>query len=82
MINGQKVIKVFCHEKESKQKFDTNNRNLYKDSTLANKYGNILMPTIMQLGNLQYVLIALEDICNHRFQHCYSRNDSCFFKSV
>lgn len=59
MINGQKVIKVFCHEEEAKQGFDTNNRKLCQDSTLANKYGNILMPTIMQLGNLQYVLIAL-----------------------
>lgn len=59
MISGQKVIKVFCHEEESKQDFVKKNRNLCCDSTLANKYGNILMPTIMQLGNLQYILIAL-----------------------
>lgn len=59
MINGQKVIKVFCHEDESKQGFVKKNKNLCQDSTLANKYGNILMPTIMQLGNLQYILIAL-----------------------
>lgn len=59
MINGQKVIKVFCHEEEAKQGFDEKNQKLCRDSTLANKYGNILMPTIMQLGNLQYVLIAL-----------------------
>lgn len=59
MINGQKVIKVFCHEEESKRGFDKENVNLCQDSTLANKYGNILMPTIMQLGNLQYILIAL-----------------------
>lgn len=59
MINGQKVIKVFCHEEDAKQGFDTKNKMLCEDSTLANKYGNILMPTIMQLGNLQYVLIAL-----------------------
>lgn len=59
MINGQKVIKVFCHEEESKQEFDKKNKNLCQDSTLANKYGNILMPAIMQLGNLQYVFIAL-----------------------
>lgn len=59
MINGQKVIKVFCHEEKAKQGFDNKNRKLYEDSALANKYGNILMPTIMQLGNLQYVLIAL-----------------------
>lgn len=59
MINGQKVIKVFCHEEKAKQRFDYKNQKLYEDSALANKYGNILMPTIMQLGNLQYVLIAL-----------------------
>ncbi|MBS4980979.1 MAG: ABC transporter ATP-binding protein [Lachnospiraceae bacterium] len=59
MINGQKVIKVFCHEEKAKQSFDQKNKKLCEDSTLANKYGNILMPTIMQLGNLQYVLIAL-----------------------
>ncbi len=59
MINGQKVIKVFCHEEKAKQGFDRNNRELCNDATLANKYGNILMPSIMQLGNLQYVLIAL-----------------------
>ena len=59
MINGQKVIKVFCHEEKAKQGFDKKNKQLYEDSALANKYGNILMPTIIQLGNLQYVLIAL-----------------------
>lgn len=59
MINGQKVIKVFCHEEKAKQGFDVNNSKLCEASTLANKYGNILMPSIMQLGNLQYVLIAL-----------------------
>ena len=59
MINGQKVIKVFCHEEKSKQDFDKYNQHLCHDSTFANKYGNILMPAIMQLGNLQYVLIAL-----------------------
>lgn len=58
MINGQKVIKVFCHEEEAKQQFTIRNEQLCQDSTLANKYGNILMPTIMQLGNLQYILIA------------------------
>lgn len=58
MINGQKVIKVFCHEEEAKRQFDAGNHKLCRDSTLANKYGNILMPLIMQLGNLQYILIA------------------------
>lgn len=59
MINGQKVIKVFCHEEKAKQGFSLRNKHLCQDSMLANKYGNILMPTIMQLGNLQYILIAL-----------------------
>ena len=59
MINGQKVIKVFCHEDEAKHDFDKNNEMLCSDATNANKYGNILMPAISQLGNLQYVLIAL-----------------------
>lgn len=58
MINGQKVIKVFCHEEEAKQQFYKKNHQLCQDSTLANKYGNILMPMIMQLGNLQYIFIA------------------------
>lgn len=59
MINGQKVIKVFCHEADSKRDFVRKNKQLCEDSTLANKYGNILMPAIMQIGNLQYILIAL-----------------------
>lgn len=59
MINGQKVIKVFCHEEEAKQQFDRENDQLCDDATKANRFGNILMPAIMQIGNLQYVLIAL-----------------------
>lgn len=59
MISGQKVIKVFCHEDEARQQFDKKNEALYQDSAQANKFGNVLMPVIMQLGNLQYILIAL-----------------------
>lgn len=59
MLNGQKVIKVFCHEEEAKHGFDKQNQSLRQDSAQANKYGNILMPIIMQLGNLQYILLAL-----------------------
>lgn len=59
MINGQKVIKVFCHEEKAKEKFNVRNEILCNDSTNANKYGNILMPIIMQIGNLQYILIAI-----------------------
>lgn len=59
MINGQKVVKVFCHEEKAKEKFDAKNEGLFNDSATANKYGNILMPIIMQIGNIQYILIAL-----------------------
>ncbi len=59
MINGQKVVKVFCHEEHSKEDFDRLNEELCKNSTRANKYANILMPIMNNLGNLQYVLIAV-----------------------
>lgn len=59
MVNGQKVIKVFCHEEKVKEGFDKQNQELCKNSTEAFKYGNVLMPIIMQLGNLQYILLAL-----------------------
>lgn len=59
MINGQKVVKVFCHEDQAKQEFDKRNKKLCNDSCQANKFGNIIMPAILQIGNLQYVLIAL-----------------------
>ena len=59
MMNGQKVIKVFCHEQQAKDGFREKNTVLFHDSAEANKYGNILMPIIMQIGNLQYVLVAL-----------------------
>ena len=58
MIKGQKVIKVFCHEEESKKKFDELNEKLYEDSQRANKYGNILMPILGNIGNIMYVLVA------------------------
>lgn len=59
MINGQKVIKVFCHEEHSKEDFDKLNDDLCENSTEANKFANILMPIMANLGNLQYVLIAI-----------------------
>ena len=59
MINGQKVIKVFCHEEATKEIFDQKNETLCKNATLANGIANILMPIMMNLGNLQYVLIAI-----------------------
>lgn len=58
MIKGQKVIKVFTHEEESKKDFDALNEKLFKDSETANKYGNILMPILGNIGNITYVLVA------------------------
>ncbi len=59
MLNGQKVIKVFTHEEKSKNQFKEINNKLNKDMFSANKYSSILMPIAGNLGNLQYVLIAL-----------------------
>lgn len=59
MINGQKVVKVFCHEEEAEKKFDKLNDDLCENATLANQFANILMPIMSNLGNLQYVMIAL-----------------------
>lgn len=59
MINGQKVIKVFSHEEESIENFRKINAELCKDSTFANRYSNILMPALANIGNLQFVLIGV-----------------------
>ncbi len=59
MMSGQKVVKVFCHEEESKKKFDELNEELCNSSTNANSYANTLMPCIMNIGNLGYVLVAV-----------------------
>ena len=59
MISGQKVIKVFCHEQAAKDEFDRKNENLRENARQANTFANILMPIMAQLGNLQYVLIAI-----------------------
>lgn len=59
MIGGQKVVKVFCHEEKAKEDFDKHNDELRKNADKANKYANILMPIMQNLGNLQYVLIAI-----------------------
>ena len=58
MMNGQKVIKVFCHEEQSKDDFEKINNALYEDSRRANAYANMLGPIIMNIGNLLYVIIA------------------------
>ncbi len=59
MVNGQKVVKVFCHEEAAKEGFDKLNKELCTDAYLANKYANILMPIMANFGHLQYVLIAI-----------------------
>lgn len=59
MIEGQKVVKVFNYEDESKEKFDKINEELCDSSTNANMYANVLMPCIMNIGNLGYVFIAI-----------------------
>ncbi|MFA6866064.1 MAG: ABC transporter ATP-binding protein [Clostridia bacterium] len=59
MMNGQKVIKAFCHQKESNKDFAELNEQLFEDGQKANKYGNILMPIVMNIGNILYVLIAI-----------------------
>ena len=63
MINGQKVIKVFCHEDTAKRDFDALNDELYNNSRSANTFANILMPVNANLGNLLYVLIAVVGGC-------------------
>ena len=59
MINGQKVVKVFCHEEKSKETFDILNENMREVSSNANKFANILMPVMGNIGNLQYVILAI-----------------------
>lgn len=58
MMTGQKVVKVFCHEEEAKEDFDKMNDELFNSAYNANKYANILMPIMMNIGNLQYVVLA------------------------
>ena len=59
MFGGQKVIKVFCHEEETKEGFDKLNEELCSGATEANKYSNVMMPVMGNIGNIHYVLTAL-----------------------
>ncbi len=59
MMNGQKVIKVFCHEEESIKGFCKRNDALFSSADNANKFANILAPVNGQLGNISYVLCAM-----------------------
>ena len=59
MLTGQKVIKVFCHEEAAKRDFDKVNDELFVNNDKANKYGNILMPAIMNIGHVLFVVVAI-----------------------
>ena len=59
MMDGQKVVKVFCHEEESIERFDQLNNDLFGSAYNANRYANILGPINVQLGNLSYVVVAI-----------------------
>lgn len=59
IMNGQKVVKVFCHEEESKADFDRLNDLLFEESQKANKYANTLGPILNNVGNVLYVIVAI-----------------------
>ncbi|AWK51539.1 ABC transporter [Clostridium beijerinckii] len=59
MMDGQKVVKVFCHEEEAKSNFDKINDKLFDSANEANKYANILMPIMGNIGYINYVAVAI-----------------------
>ena len=59
MMNGQKVVKVFCHEQASLEEFNKMNEELFESANNANTFANILMPINAQLGNISYVFCAM-----------------------
>ncbi len=59
MINGQKVVQVFCREEKTREEFDALNNELCENAKNANIFANILGPTMNNLGQLQYILIAI-----------------------
>lgn len=59
MVNGQRVVKVFNYEERNINGFKQHNESFFNDSVKANRFANILMPTVNQLGNIQYALLAL-----------------------
>jgi len=63
MMHGQKVVKVFCHEEESKEKFDKINEELFIETEKANSFGNMLAPILNNIGNVLYVIIAFVSAC-------------------
>ncbi len=59
MMEGQKVVKVFCYEEEAKEKFSKLNEELFESANNANKYANIMMPIMGNIGYINYVLSAM-----------------------
>lgn len=59
MIDGQKVVKVFCHEEKADEEFDRLNEELCKAATSANTFANILMPIMNNLSYLHYAVTAI-----------------------
>lgn len=59
MMNGQKVIKTFCHERQAEKDFDAINDALFEDARSANRYANMLMPILGNIGNVLYVVVAI-----------------------
>ena len=59
IMNGEKVVKVFCHERETEADFDKLNEELYTVAKQANRYANILGPVLNNMGNALYVLVAV-----------------------
>ena len=59
MMDGQKVVKVFCHEEEAKAKFKELNDKLFDSASNANVYANVLMPVMGNIGNINYVLTTI-----------------------
>lgn len=59
MINGQKVVKVFNHERDALEEFEKKNDDLFHQAESANKFANMLMPIMMNLGNIEYVAVAI-----------------------
>ena len=84
MIQGQKVVKVFCHEDECKKDFDKLNEQLFSDGEQANRYGNSLMPILNNVGNLMFGprhcrrtprISQSPELKSQRFRCCHHRCD-------
>ena len=86
MMHGQKVVKVFCHEEETKNGFESKNQALFKDAEKAHSFANVLGPIMNNLGNFLYVLIAfvggllvvfnVQNLTITGFQDLYTTSDT------